>query len=214
MVPAAQEVAPSGRVLGVDLSEEMVALLSGDLERLGLGNASVRRMNAEALEVAAGSFDVALSSFVLHLLPHPETAAAELWRVLRPGGRVGASAPTVTGAHWDFLMPLLRRFGPRAVRPIPIPFRSDFDLEDVLRSAGFRIERSVEEEVSFVFGDEQAWWDWVWSAGLRALLECLTPSDLEELRREAFSEVAALRTPDGVPLQQRARFVVGQKPDQ
>ena len=60
--------------------------------------------------------------------------------------------------------------------------------------------------------DEWAWWDWVWSAGLRALLERLSPSDLEELRREAFSEVAALRTPDGVPLHQRARFVIAQRP--
>ncbi len=211
LIPAAQRVGPNGRVLGVDLSQEMVALLSGDVERLGVVNASVRRMNAEALEVGAASFDVTLSSFVLHLLPHPETAVAELWRVLRPGGRVGASAPTVTGAHWDFLMPLLRRFGPRAVRPIPIPFRSDFDLEGVLRSSGFSIQRSVEEEVAFVFAKEWEWWDWVWSAGVRALLECLRPSDLEELRREAFSEVAALRTGEGVPLQQRARFVIGQK---
>jgi O-methyltransferase/aklanonic acid methyltransferase len=211
LVPAAQRVGPEGWVLGVDLSAEMVALLSRDLERLRLANASARRMNAEALEVAAESFDVALSSFVLHLLPHPSTAAADLWRVLRFGGRIGASAPTMTGAHWNFLMPLLRRFGLRVVRPIPIPFRSDFDLEDVLQSAGFTIRHSVEEEVAFVFADEQAWWDWVWSAGVRALLECLPPSDLEELRREAFSEVAALRTPEGIPLRQRARFVVGQK---
>jgi O-methyltransferase/aklanonic acid methyltransferase len=212
LVPAAQRVGPSGRVLGVDLSEEMVALLSGDVEQLGLANATVRRMNAEALDVTAESFDVALSSFVLHLLPRPASAAANLWRALRPGGRVGASAPTGVGAHWDFLMPLLRRFAPRAVRAIPIPFRPDFDLALVLQSAGFRIQRSIDAEVAFVFADEWAWWDWVWSAGMRALLECLPAEDLEELRREAFSELAALRTPEGLLLHERARLLIADKP--
>ncbi len=212
LVPTAHRVGPSGRVLGVDLSEEMVARLSRDVEQLGLRNATVRRMNAEALDVPAESFDVALSSFVLHLPPRPDRAAASLWRALRPAGRLGAAAPTVVGAHWDFLMPLLRRFAPRAVRPVPIPFRSDFDVELVLHCAGFRIKRSVEEELAFVFADEWAWWDWVWSAGVRALLECLPPEDLEELRREAFSELVALRTPEGLPLRQRARLVIAEKP--
>ncbi len=124
---------------------------------------------------------------------------------------MAASAPAVTGPHWDFLMPMLQRFAARAVRPVPIPFRSDFDLQAALRSAGLVVQRTVEEELSFRFADEQAWWDWAWSAGLRALFECLSPSDLEELRRECFSEVAALRTPDGVPLHQRATFVLARK---
>ena len=122
------------------------------------------------------------------------------------------SAPTVAGRHWDFLMRLFRHFAPRAVRPIPIPFRSDFDLASVLQAVGLSIVRSVEDEISFLFPDERAWWDWAWSAGLRALFESLSPSDLEELRAAAFSEVAALRTPGGVPLHQRARFVVARKP--
>ncbi|HEX2043835.1 MAG TPA: methyltransferase domain-containing protein [Acidimicrobiales bacterium] len=212
LVPAAHRVGPSGRVLGVDLSEEMVALLTRDIDELGLANSTARRMNAEALDVTAESFDVALSSFVLHLLPRPDSAAANLWRALRPGGRVAASAPIGVGAQWGFLLPLLRRFAPRAVRPIPIPFRSDFDLELVLRSAGFRVQRSIDAEVAFVFADEWAWWDWVWSAGMRALLEGLSPEDLEELRGEAFSELAALRTPEGLPLHQGARLLIAEKP--
>ncbi len=212
LVPAAERVGPKGRVVGVDLSAEMVALLTRDVEQLGLINTTVVRMNAEDLKIEAESFDVALSSFVLHLLPHPDAAAAAVMRVLRPGGRAAMSAPSAAGRHWDFLMALFRHFGPRAVRPVPMPFRSDFDLASLLQAVGFVNVRSVEEEIRFVFPDEEAWWDWAWSAGLRALFESLSPSDLEDLRAAAFSEVAALRTTDGVPLHQRARFVVGQKP--
>ena len=211
LFPAALRVGPDGRVVGVDLSEEMLALLGAEVERRGLTNASVRRMDAEALEVKAGSFDVVLSSFVLHLLPRPEAAAAGIRRALRPRGRVVASAPTVAGPHWDFLMRLFRAFGPRAIRPIPMPFRSDFDLASLLGSAGLDVVHSVEEELEFVFDDEQEWWDWSWSAGMRALFESLPPPDLDELREEAFTNVAALRTPGGVRLHQRARFVVARK---
>ena len=212
LVPAAERVGPSGRVVGVDLSQEMVALLAAELERRGLTHASVRRMDAEALEVPPGSFDVAVSSFVLHLLPHPEAAAAGLVRALRPGGRVAASVPTGAGPHWDFLMQLFQAFKPRAIRPIPMPIRPDFDLAALLGSAGLDVMGSLEEELDFVFADERAWWDWSWSAGMRAFFESLSPLDLEALRAEAFEKVTGLRTSEGVELRQRARFVVADKP--
>ncbi len=211
LFPAAERVGPSGRVLGVDLSNEMVELLTVDIEQRGLANAEARQMNAEALEVADESFDVALSSFVLQLLPDPEAAAGELRRALRPSGRVVASTPVGTGSQWDFLRRLFGTFGPRATRPIPAPFRPDFDLRPVLDSAGFQVLRSVEDHVDFHFADEEQWWDWAWSQGMRAVLELLPASDLAELREETFHELAALRTPDGIPLRQVARFVVAHK---
>lgn len=211
LLPAAEQVGPNGRVLGIDLSEEMVAALELEAERRGLTNAVARRMNAEALELEAESFDVALSNFVLHLLPHPDDAAAELRRVLRPGGRVAASVPTGAGPHWEFLGRLFRRFRARAPRCVPMPFRPAFDLDSVLGSASLTVLFTREEQIEFVFADEQEWWEWAWSHGMRALFEALPDSDLEELRQEAFTELAALRTADGVPLVQAARFVVAQK---
>lgn len=83
------------RVLGVDLSEEMVALLSGDVGQFDPVNASLRRMNAEALDVTPDFFDVALSSFLLDLLPRPASAAANLGRHCGPAG---ASAPQPPGS--------------------------------------------------------------------------------------------------------------------
>lgn len=208
LLPAAERVGPNGRVLGVDLSEEMLGLLTRELEERGVANASVRRMDAQALEVPDQSFDVVLSSFVVHLLPHPEAAVGELWRALRPGGRVAASAPAGAGRDWEFLMQLFRRFGPRTTRPLPIPVRPDFDLVSTLASAGFEVLRTVEEQMEFSFPDEEAWWEWAWSHGMRALFEALRPSDLEQLRRDAFTEMAELRQLHRLPMQQAALFVL------
>ena len=211
LVPAAQRTGSSGRVVGVDLAEKMVRLLSTEVEQRGLTNVSVHRMDAEALALEPESFDVAISSFVLHLLRRPDAAAAGIHRVLRSNGRVAASAPTGAGPHWDFLFRLFQTYAPRAVRTIPMPFRADFDLVALLESAGFDVARTVDEEHEFVFTDEQAWWEWSWSAGMRALFESLSPCDLAALRHEAFTEVAALRTSNGVTLHQTARYVVARK---
>jgi O-methyltransferase/aklanonic acid methyltransferase len=212
LFPAAERVGPDGRVLGVDLSAEMVELLRVDVDGQRVTNARAQQMNAEALDVDDGSFDVALSSFVLHLLPRPEAAAGELRRAVRPSGRVVASSPVATGHQWEFTGRLFRRFAPRATRPVPVPFRPDFDLGSVLASAGLDVVRTVEEELEFHFADEEAWWAWAWSHGMRAVLEALPPSDLAELREEVFAELAALRTSEGIPLHQTARFVVARRP--
>ncbi len=212
LFPAAAQVAPGGEVLGVDLSEEMIAMLGDEMGRRGTTNATVRRMNAEDLDVVEASFDIAISSFVLHLLPDPGRAASCLLRALREGGRCVASVPVLSGTGWEFLGSLLRSFARRATRPISVPFRLDFDLPAVLTSAGFDLAQVTEEEMVFHFPDEQAWWAWSWSGGLRAAFEVLTPADLEEFRRQASAEIAALRTPDGIPLVQRATFVVARKP--
>jgi len=212
LFPAAARVAPGGEVLGVDLSVEMVAMLGDEIGRRGTTNASVRRMNAEELDMADASFDLAIASFVLHLVPDPGRVASCLLRALREGGRCAASAPVLSGTGWEFLGALLKSFATRATRPMDVPFRLDFDLPAVLASAGFDLTRVTEEELVFHFADEQAWWTWAWSGGLRAAFEVLTPADLEDLRHQVFVELALLRTPDGIPMVQRATFVAARKP--
>ncbi len=212
LFPAATLVGPTGEVLGVDLSEEMVARLTAEVAARGAANVSVRRTNVEELEVVGGAFDVAIVSFVLHLVPEPERAAARVLGALRAGGRCVASAPILSAPGWEFLGPLLGSFLPRVTRPVAVPFRLDFDLPGVLASAGFDVARVGEEEIEFSFADERAWWTWAWSGGLRALFEVLEPDDLEALRQQAFAEMAALRTADGLAMRQRATFVVARKP--
>lgn len=212
LLPAAERVGPEGRVLGVDLSSEMVSLLRDDIARRGLGQASVRQVDAGALDVDAGSFDVALSSFVLHLLPDPEAAARGIAAALRPGGRCAASAPAGAGPDWDFLP---RVFGPYATRlghPMVVPFRPTFDAVATLSGAGLRVTRETKRQSVFHFPDEQAWWDWAWTQGMRGVLELLPPDDLENLRGDLFGELARLRTAEGIAMPQSAAYVVAEKP--
>ncbi len=211
LLPASVAVGPTGRVVGVDLAEEMVVLLGADLEAAGIDNATVRSGNVEALDIEAATFDVALCQMVLHLVPEPETAAAELFRVLVPGGRCVASVPSGSPG-WDFMGEIYARFGPRAVRPMDLPFRRDFDLPATVAGAGFEIVDDRQVEAEFHFPDEQAHWDWGWSHGFRALYEVLTPDDLEAMREATFAALATRRTAEGIPLTQQVRMVTGRRP--
>jgi O-methyltransferase / aklanonic acid methyltransferase len=211
LLPASVAVGSSGRVVGVDLADEMVALLGAELEAAGVLNSTVRPGDIEHLDIDDETFDVVLSQMVLHLIPGAPAAAAGFLRVLVPGGRCVASVPA-GAAGWELLEQVFGKFAPRAVRPMSVPYRPDFDLPSILAGAGFEIVGDEMVELEFLFPDEQGWWDWGWGNGIRALYEVLSPDDLEELRDEAFSALAAIRTPDGIPFAQRARVVTGTKP--
>lgn len=211
LLPAARAVGGTGRVTGVDLSEDMVALLAADLEAGAVANAQVRRGNAQALDLPDAAFDVALSSMVLHLLPDPKRAASELLRVLVPGGRCAALAPT-GGVGWEQVFQLFAEFAPRAGQTVPVPFRSDFDLRATLAGAGFEIASAQEIELAFHFAGPAEWWAWGWSNGIRALYEVLPAVALGDLRRRAFDSLARMAGPDGILFVQRAAAVVARKP--
>jgi ubiquinone/menaquinone biosynthesis C-methylase UbiE len=86
---AAGAVGPSGEVLGVDLSGQMVEAARQRALKRRLHNVSFARMDGETLELADAGFDVVLCALGLMYMPEPEQAMREMRRMLRPGGRLG-----------------------------------------------------------------------------------------------------------------------------
>lgn len=97
----ARTVGPDGLVLGVDISEPMLARAA----RAHTGpQVGFLRADAQHLPLRDGTVDAVTSLLVLQLVPEPATALAEMARVLRPGGRLAVLLPTVgSGAR---LLPL------------------------------------------------------------------------------------------------------------
>ncbi len=83
---AAAEKAAS--VLCTDLSQPMLDRAAAKARRAGANNIAFALGDVTALDLANESFDVAIAANVLHLLPQPERAVRELWRVTRVGGRL------------------------------------------------------------------------------------------------------------------------------
>jgi MoaA/NifB/PqqE/SkfB family radical SAM enzyme/SAM-dependent methyltransferase len=89
---AARLVGKDGRVTGVDMLDPMLRLaaegLAGVVENLGFANIEFRKGYLEALPLENESADVVLSNCVMNLSIHKRKAYAEIFRVLRPGGRM------------------------------------------------------------------------------------------------------------------------------
>lgn len=78
----------AGSVLCTDQSEAMLARARKKAARRGLSNLQFAHRDITALSDPDGSFDAVIAANVLHLLPQPEIAVQELWRVAAPGGRL------------------------------------------------------------------------------------------------------------------------------
>lgn len=87
---AAQLVGTSGRVVGIDLSVDMLAIADAGKAEGGFRQVEFRQAAVEVMPFPDESFDVALSNGVLNLIPDKPAALREIFRVLRPGGRLQA----------------------------------------------------------------------------------------------------------------------------
>ena len=88
---AARIVGPTGRVIGIDMTPEMLAKARASASQAGLTNVEFREGILEALPVETGWADIVISNGVLNLVPDKAAALAEIHRVLRPGGRLQAA---------------------------------------------------------------------------------------------------------------------------
>ena len=88
---AARAIGPTGRVVAVDYGDEMVALARANAAAAGVANLSIEQASVEALPLADGSVDAAQANGVFNLSPEKDRAVREVWRVLRPGGRLVAA---------------------------------------------------------------------------------------------------------------------------
>ncbi|MGH7331544.1 MAG: class I SAM-dependent methyltransferase [Candidatus Rokuibacteriota bacterium] len=190
-IGAAGHVGPAGKITGVDISLDMLALARRRVVESGYTTIDLRQGRAEQLPAGDGSFDVLLASLSLMYVIDRAGAAREMRRVLRPGGRFVA-AVWAAAERCDIV--LFQQTAGRFAPAPPVPGVGPGALADptgfVAQLADAGIDVGVEtDELGFDFQDFELAWE---------VLAGVTTAELApERRQEAKEAVQAVMWPHG-----------------
>jgi len=217
LLPAARQVGPGGRVIGIDMSAAMVREIEADIRSTGPRHIEIRQMDAEHLDFADASFDQVLCGFALWFFPHPEEALREFFRVLRPSGYVGLTTwtddcPFLAWYDRELAAAISQGGPPAGGRSGAGRFDTPARLEAALQLTGFVGVDIISETADFIYADEEEWWLSLWSAGTRRRLEGLTTPELNRVKAEMLDKIRALKEVDGIHTLWRALLASAQKP--
>lgn len=193
-LPAARAVGPTGRVLGLDLAEPLLAMASQRAAELGLENVSFRACDATASGLESGSFDAVVCVFGVFFAADMPAFVGEMWRLVRPGGTL---AITTWGPDWcepgsSVFWESVRALEPKLFRAFNPwdEITSAATLADLLERGGIRgatVEATAGEHHDLERAED--FWDIVLGSGYRGTVDTFGGEQRERLRKRVVGEL-------------------------
>jgi SAM-dependent methyltransferase len=219
LLRAAQVIGPTGRIVGIDLSANMLAHTRQAVESAGLTNVDLRVGDAQEPPIGpTEEFDTVTSCLVLFFLPRPESAVAAWRGFLRSGGRVGVTTFGATDPSWADVDAVLKEHMPQprpgvTDDPKESPFASDAGVEALLSDAGFADLHTVNQTLPITFASAEQWLDFSWSHGQRAMWLSIPEADRPAFRERLTVQLQRIAGADGaITYHQNIRHTLARQP--
>lgn len=209
----AAEKLTQGKVTGIDLSSGMLQQATNKASEKKLKNIEFKQMDLDHLEFEQGSFDVATSSFGLFFLEDMTKALINIANTVKPGGKVA-----ITSFAGDAFSPMADVFMKRyeaTGREVPSLSWKRLATEKLLRRhfsvANIKNVEIHHEPLGYQMTDSQMWWDVVWNAGWRSLLNQMPEEEQKIYEKEHLKEIEEIIGSNGVWFNTEVMIAVGLK---
>ena len=217
---AAQVVGSTGKVLGLDLAEEMLVVARRKAHSLGVANVTFQTADATTLQIATDSYDAVISRFCLMFLPDIHKAMNEIARLLKPKGYFAAAVWSSADKNPFLRIPMdvLKRFialpPPEPEQPGLFRLAKPGELAGIAERIGLQdiTDEEVRGEAPFESADEYLASLMDMAAPLQSLFNKLSSSQRDEAQSEIKRAADGYRRGNKIFLPIAVRIVVARKP--
>lgn len=201
LFPSIEKVGEKGKVIGIDLSENMVTETFNEINERNISNAEVRVMDVEKLDFEENSFDNVIGGFIFSYIFFSEEKFNGVLRILKEGGKIAFSTWGVQDDQ-RWLMELMNKYlrnnqnnekekDEKTKKESKIPkFDTKESVKDILVEAGFKDIQVYEEKNEVVYASKEEWWCEMYSNAARRVfeeIEKLGKDKLDAYKTEVFS---------------------------
>jgi ubiquinone/menaquinone biosynthesis C-methylase UbiE len=184
---AAELTGPTGKVVGVDLSEKLLDLARTKATQRLLANINFELGDMLALRFPSESFDAVVCVFGIFFVPDMEMAVRELWRCIRLGGQLAVTTwgrpnlfEPANSAFWQSIQnvrpDLYKGFNPWDRISDPVA------LEKILNAGSVASPKIIAENRLHPINSPEDWWTIILGSGYRGTIEQLSPADRQRVK--------------------------------
>lgn len=212
-ITAASMVGANGKVIGIDIAQEMLTQAQSKIAAAGITNIELRQEDAEQLSFSDNSLDSAICASGIFFLPDMLKGLREWQRVTKPGGLVAFSSfnQTAFKPMSDKFNVLIEKYDvlmPSAARRLSTPEK----CLNLMQAAEFQDIEIQIEQLGYYLSSVDEWWQLVCNTGFRIRLSQIPQEKLAQFKTEHLAEIETLMTDKGIWLDMETIFVKGKKP--
>jgi ubiquinone/menaquinone biosynthesis C-methylase UbiE len=203
-----------GRVLAVDFSSGMLAQARRKAAGLELANIEFIEQDMQNMGFPENHFDSAVCAFGIFFAADMEKQLAHISSKVKPGGRI-----MISSFQENYFSPFRELFLDRiAGCGVQVPPQTwkriahEQGCRELFTKAGLTDVRVEKRNLGYFLDSAEDWWSIVWNAGMRSMVNRLSPADQQRFKQEHLRETEAQRTEKGIWLDIGVLYTAGTKP--